>query len=200
MKLRQTTCIENREGFAVHSSTWPSGAKGEWCVSSWLAISTHVKKHKFFHVCWDGFSQGRKSLYNIVVYVINHILLPLSIIFTTISTSSKTVFFQYMTHWREQRCLYSYQTAISLFQSDCIITANCGSNVIPTISTATSSSSPYSGIYSCPIITTQVYHEPTELPASSWLVSSVISNAYSRGHGFHFRASLNIFRLYFHYC
>ena len=81
VKLRQTTCIENREGFAVHSSTWPSGAKGEWCFSSWLAISTHVKKHKFFHVCWDGFSQGRKSLYNIVVYVINHILLPLSIIF-----------------------------------------------------------------------------------------------------------------------
>ena len=34
-----------------------------------------------FHVCWDGFSQGQKSLYNIVVYVINHILLPLSIIF-----------------------------------------------------------------------------------------------------------------------
>ena len=27
-KLRQTTCIENREGSAVHSSTWPSGAKG----------------------------------------------------------------------------------------------------------------------------------------------------------------------------
>ena len=37
-------CIENREGFAVHSSTWPSGAKGEWRVSSWLAISTHVEK------------------------------------------------------------------------------------------------------------------------------------------------------------
>ena len=26
---RQTSCIVNREGFAVHSSTWPSGAKGE---------------------------------------------------------------------------------------------------------------------------------------------------------------------------
>ena len=47
-KLWQTTCIENREGFAVHSSTWPSGAKGEWRVSSWLAISTHVKKYRIF--------------------------------------------------------------------------------------------------------------------------------------------------------
>ena len=37
-------CIENREGFAAHSSTWPSGAKGEWRISSWLAISTHVGK------------------------------------------------------------------------------------------------------------------------------------------------------------
>ena len=27
---RQTTCIENREGFAVHLSTWPNGAKGGW--------------------------------------------------------------------------------------------------------------------------------------------------------------------------
>ena len=47
-KLRQTPCIGNREGFAVHSSTWPSGAKGEWRVSSWLAISTHVKKYDIF--------------------------------------------------------------------------------------------------------------------------------------------------------
>ena len=41
-------CIKNREHFAVHSSTWPSGAKGEWCVGSWLAISTHVKKYDIF--------------------------------------------------------------------------------------------------------------------------------------------------------
>ena len=44
-KLRQTTCTENCKGFDVHSSTWPSGAKGEWRVSSWLAVSTHVKKY-----------------------------------------------------------------------------------------------------------------------------------------------------------
>ena len=45
-------CIENREGFAVHSSTWPSGAKGEWRVNSWLAISnTHEKNIVFFHSC-----------------------------------------------------------------------------------------------------------------------------------------------------
>ena len=36
--------IENREGFAVHLSTWPSGAKGEWRVSSWLAISNTREK------------------------------------------------------------------------------------------------------------------------------------------------------------
>ena len=47
-KLRQTTCIENREGFAVHSSTWPNGAKGEWRISSWLAASTYVKKCDIF--------------------------------------------------------------------------------------------------------------------------------------------------------
>ena len=36
--------LVNREGSAVHSSNWPSGAKGVWRVSSWLSISTHVKK------------------------------------------------------------------------------------------------------------------------------------------------------------
>ena len=36
---RQTACIENREGFAVHSPAWPSDAKGEWLFSSWLAFS-----------------------------------------------------------------------------------------------------------------------------------------------------------------
>ena len=69
-KLRQTTCIENRENFALHSSTWPSGAKGGWRVSSWLAISTHVKNTIFFHVCCYGFSQGQKSLYNTALYLI----------------------------------------------------------------------------------------------------------------------------------
>ena len=41
-------CIENCESFAIHSSPWPSGAKGEWRVSSWLAISTQVKKYDIF--------------------------------------------------------------------------------------------------------------------------------------------------------
>ena len=64
--------LVNREGFAVHSSNWPSGAKGVWRVSSWLSISTHVKKKNsiFFHVCCSGFSQGRKFLYDTAVYVI----------------------------------------------------------------------------------------------------------------------------------
>ena len=52
-KLWQTICNENREGFAVHSSTWPSGAKGEWLISSWL------KNTMFLHVCCYGFSRGR---------------------------------------------------------------------------------------------------------------------------------------------
>ena len=47
-KDRKMRCIENREGFAAHSSTWPSGAKDEWHVSSWLAISAHVKKYHTF--------------------------------------------------------------------------------------------------------------------------------------------------------
>ena len=69
---RQTACIENREGFAVHSPAWPSDAKGEWLFSSWLAISTRVKKNDIFSVCCYGFSQGWKFLYNTTVYVINN--------------------------------------------------------------------------------------------------------------------------------
>ena len=62
--------IENGEGFAVHSSTRPSGAKGEWRVRSWLAISNTREKYDFFHVCCYSLSQGWKSFYNPVVYVI----------------------------------------------------------------------------------------------------------------------------------
>ena len=40
--------IENGEGFAVHSSTWPSSAKGEWRVSSLLAISNAREKDWIF--------------------------------------------------------------------------------------------------------------------------------------------------------
>ena len=68
--IRIFFCIENCESFAIHSSTWPSGAKGEWRVSSWFAISIHVKNTIFFHLCCYGFSQGWKSLYNTAVYVL----------------------------------------------------------------------------------------------------------------------------------
>ena len=69
-KARQTTCIENREGFVVYSPTWPSGAKGELVsAADWLYQHTW-KNTIFFHVCCYGFSQGRKSLYNTAVYVI----------------------------------------------------------------------------------------------------------------------------------
>ena len=36
--------IENGKGFDVHSSTWPSGVKGEWRVNSWLVISNMREK------------------------------------------------------------------------------------------------------------------------------------------------------------
>ena len=65
---------KNGEGFAVCSSTWPSGAKGEWRVSSWLAISnTREKNIVFFHVCCYHFSQSWKSLYNSVLYMIKKV-------------------------------------------------------------------------------------------------------------------------------
>ena len=63
----------NGEGFVVHSSTWLSGAKGEWRVSGWLAISNTCKKYCIFHVYCYGFSQAWKSLYNTVVHMIRSI-------------------------------------------------------------------------------------------------------------------------------
>ena len=44
-------CTENREGFAVQSSTWPRGAEGEWRVSSWLAILNIREKISYFFSC-----------------------------------------------------------------------------------------------------------------------------------------------------
>ena len=58
---RQTTCIKNREGFAVLSSTWPSGAKGEWRVSSWLPISTREKIRYFFTCAVKAFLRAGNS-------------------------------------------------------------------------------------------------------------------------------------------
>ena len=43
--------IENSEGYTVHSPTWPKGAKGEWRVSSWLAISNTREKVRYFFTC-----------------------------------------------------------------------------------------------------------------------------------------------------
>ena len=43
-----TSLSVSNTDFLVFSSTWPSGAKGEWRVSSWFAISTHVKKYDIF--------------------------------------------------------------------------------------------------------------------------------------------------------
>ena len=62
--------IENGEGFAVHSSTWPSGAKGELRVSSWLAIPNTGEKNNdtCSHLMWRLFS-GLKFLHNTIVYI-----------------------------------------------------------------------------------------------------------------------------------
>ena len=65
--------IENGKGFAVHSSTWPSGAKGERRVSSWLAKSKTRKNYiVFFYVFCYSFSQSWKSLCNTAVYMIKN--------------------------------------------------------------------------------------------------------------------------------
>ena len=63
--------IENGEGFAVHSSTWPSGAKGELRVSSWLAIPNTGEKNydTCSHLLLRLFS-GLKFLHNTVVYIV----------------------------------------------------------------------------------------------------------------------------------
>ena len=74
-------CIENREGFTVHSSSWPSDTKGERPVSSWWLYQTQVKNIVFFHVSCYGFSQGWKSLYDTIIYMI------ISIIITSITLS-----------------------------------------------------------------------------------------------------------------
>ena len=43
--------IENGEGFTFHSSTRPRCAKGEWRVSSWLAITKTQEKIRYFSTC-----------------------------------------------------------------------------------------------------------------------------------------------------
>ena len=65
------SCIENREGFAVHLSTRPSGAKGELRVSSWLAISNTREKIRYFFTCVvTAFRRAGNPFYNTVVYMI----------------------------------------------------------------------------------------------------------------------------------
>ena len=44
-------CLQDGEGFADLSSTWPTGAKCDWSVSSWLAISNTRKKIRYFFTC-----------------------------------------------------------------------------------------------------------------------------------------------------
>ena len=48
--------IENGKDFAIHSSIWPSGAKGELRVSSWMAISNtnELNVLKWRHCLWKN--------------------------------------------------------------------------------------------------------------------------------------------------
>ena len=70
VKLGRQTCLAPSSLSGSVVATWPSSAKGEWRVSSWLAKLTRGKNTIFFHMRSYGFSQGRKSFYNTAVYVI----------------------------------------------------------------------------------------------------------------------------------
>ena len=90
-------CIENREGFTVHSSSWPSGTKGERPVSSWWLYQTQVKNILFFHVSCYGFSQGWKSVYNTIIYMIITIIITsitLSLTFRSAQLSPLSIYHQ----------------------------------------------------------------------------------------------------------
>ena len=65
--------IENGEGFAVHSSTWPTGAKGEYSVRSWLAISNTRDKIRYNFTCVVTVFQGWKSFFDTVVNMVKPI-------------------------------------------------------------------------------------------------------------------------------
>ena len=69
-KLQQTTCIENRGGFAVHQPDRVAPKANDVSAADWLYQHT-LENTTFFHVCCYSFSQGRKSLYNTTVHVIN---------------------------------------------------------------------------------------------------------------------------------
>ena len=49
--------MENHEGFTIYLSTWLCSVKAKWHFSSWLVISS----------CCYSFSQGWKSLYNVIL-------------------------------------------------------------------------------------------------------------------------------------
>ena len=64
--------IENGDGFALHLSTWLRGKKLRPVTCQQLIDDIkHTRQNiVFFYVCCFGFSQGWKSLYNTIVYMI----------------------------------------------------------------------------------------------------------------------------------
>ena len=48
---RQTTCIENREGFSVHSSTWPSGRQRRLTCQQPISYINRREKIRYFFAC-----------------------------------------------------------------------------------------------------------------------------------------------------
>ena len=56
--------IEDGEGFAIHLSTWRSGAKASDVSAADWRYQTQVKNYHISYMCCYDFFQGLKSLYN----------------------------------------------------------------------------------------------------------------------------------------
>ena len=56
--------IENGKGFAIHLSTWRSGAKASDVSAADWRYQTQVKNNRISHMCCYDFFQGLKSLHN----------------------------------------------------------------------------------------------------------------------------------------
>ena len=70
--IRETSKHELRVVKALSLTHQPDrvARKGSDVSAADWRYQTHLKKYRIFHVCCYGFSQGWKSLYNTVVYMI----------------------------------------------------------------------------------------------------------------------------------
>ena len=94
------------------------------------------------------------------------------------------------------RILDLNNTGAALYQLSCVY--NCGDH--PSFNSSLCSSHIwFSYIHNFIIILSQVYNEPIQRPAPSWLVSLIgrALHRYHRGQGFESRTSLNFFQAFF---